>query len=255
MFHKLLISFNAINYLILGLNIHSIYWNYLFMREFPDTYDITQHINYCFNDLLYYKEFINRYERFIKDENEDYDSFINNPGAFHLGQKFDYQRNHSANLSTEFPNTLRRSAFISLWSFFENSLNKLCEVYEYRLNLGINFKDMNENGIDRAKLYLKKVVKLDFPSSPKSNWVEIKKLRDIRNCIVHKYSELNNDDKLVHIVRSFPHLTLYPLTSRSIIRLEELFLESVLNIFQGFYAELLVSIKKKDLKTEGNITN
>jgi uncharacterized protein YutE (UPF0331/DUF86 family) len=214
------------------------------MKKFQKTYDSIQHIHYCAYELDYYKKFIDRYERFIKDENEDYEKFLNNPDSFfELGLKFNFERIHSANLSTEFPNTLRRSAFLSLMSFFENSLNKLCEVYEERLDIKLNFTDMNERGIDRAKLYLEKVIQLDFPNS--SDWEKIKKLQEIRNIIVHRYSEISNDDKKILSLKKFPHLKLYPLTSKSIIQLDGLFLENVIDIFKAFYKELLKSVKKR----------
>jgi len=39
------------------------------MRQFPNTYDSTQHIYYCINKLRFYKDYIRRYERLIKEDN------------------------------------------------------------------------------------------------------------------------------------------------------------------------------------------
>jgi hypothetical protein len=215
------------------------------MRQFPNTYDSTQHIYYCIYELHFYKDYIRRYERLIKEENAEYEKFLNDPDSyFELGPKFNFQHNHSASLSNEFPNTLRRSTFISLWSYFENSLNVLCEVYEFHLSLNVNYNEMRGKGIDRSKLYLRKIIGLEFPAS--SNWDKIRKLQRIRNNIVHSYSELRNDDaQLLSDLATFSYIKLYPLTLKSIIEIEELFLESIIDVFESFYVELLESIKKK----------
>jgi len=215
------------------------------MRQFPDSYDSTQHIYYCIYKLHFYKDYIRRYERLIKEENAEYEKFLNDPDSyFELGPKFNFEHNHYANLSNEFPNTLRRSAFISLWSYFENSLNVLCEVYEFHRSLNVSYNEMKGKGIDRSKLYLTKIIGLDFPTS--SNWDKIRKLQRIRNNIVHSYSELSNDDtRLLSDISSFPYLKLYHLPSKSIIEIEELFLESIIDVFESFYREILESIKKK----------
>ena len=142
---------------------------------------------------------------------------------------------------------VEKTVFTSLWSYLENSLNILCQIYEYHNSLNVNYKDMKSKarGIDRAKLYLTKVVQLDFPTS--LNWNEIKKLQNIRNKIVHSYSEVNNNEiQILSNINYFQYLKLYPLNSTSIIEIEELFLECVITIFESFYKGLLDSIKKRD---------
>lgn len=219
------------------------------MKSFPINHTPEQRIYYCFNELRFYKLYINKSEQFIKEINDRYIESLNtnSDSFFKLAQEFNYQHNLSADLSIKFPDTLRKSVFISLWSYFENSLNILCQIYEYHNSLNVNYKDLKckDRGIDRTKLYLTKVVQLDFPTS--LNWNKIKKLQSIRNKIVHSYSEVNNNDvKILSNINYFQYLKLYPLNSTSIIEIEELFLECVITIFECFYKELLDSIKKKD---------
>ena len=215
------------------------------MLTFPDTYNSIQHIYYRFNELKKYKDYIQRYERMIREELEDYNKFLNDSDFFlELGPKFDFESNHSHNLSVEFPNTQRKSAFVSLISYFENSMNELCEIYEYHNKLPVNFKDMSGQGVERAKLYLIKIVGLDFPTS--KGWNDIKILLRIRNNIVHSYSEVYTENKqLVSDIKSFQYLTLYKLQTKSLLQIEEKFLYSVIEIFESFYKELLESVKKQ----------
>lgn len=180
----------------------------------------------------------------IKEELEDYNKFLNDDDEYlKLGPKFDFENNHFHNLSVEFPNTQRKSTFISLISYFEKSMNELCEVYEYHNKLTVNYKDMNGKGIERAKLYLVKIVGLDFPTS--KNWNTIKILLRIRNNFVHSYSEVYpENEQLNSDVNSVKHLKLYKLQTKSLLQVEEKFLEYVLKIFENFYKELLVVVEE-----------
>jgi hypothetical protein len=215
------------------------------MREFPKTYKPDTHIHNFICDLNFFKGYLNRFELFIKEENELYEKYLNNPESDdELGQKFNFQRNHSNDLLNEYPNTLRKSTFISLWSNFEKSLNDLCEVYEYHLSLKVNFTDMKGKGIERSKLYLTKIIHLNFPTS--SNWDKIMKLKRIRDKIVHSYSEVNDEDsQLLSDIKSFKNLKLYSINKKSIIEIEKPFLDGVINVFNGFSKELLDSIEKR----------
>lgn len=214
------------------------------MQTFPDTYIPIQHIYYRFNEFKRYRDYIQRYERMIKEELEDYNKFLND-GDFYLklGPKFNFEMNHSHNLSIEFPNTQRKSTFISLISYFEKSMNELCEVYEYHNKLTVNFKDMKGRGIERAKFYLVKIVGLDFPTS--RYWNHIVILIRIRNNIVHSYSEVYpENNQLISDINSLQHLVLYKLQTKSLLHVEENFLQYVLEIFENFYRELLEEVKK-----------
>lgn len=214
------------------------------MQTFPETYNSIQHIYYRFNEFKRYRDYIQRYERMIKEELVDYNKFLNDDDLYlKLGPKFAFERNHFHNLSAEFPNTQRKSTFISLISYFENSMNELCEIYEYHNKLTVNYKDMNGKGIERAKLYLVKIVGLDFPTT--KNWSEIKILQRIRNNFVHSYSEVYpENDQLIYEVNSIKHLKLYKLQTKSLLQVEDNFLEYVLEIFENFYKELLVVVEK-----------
>lgn len=208
-------------------------------KVFPDTYTPVQHIRKCLWQLNIYKDYVKRYEHLIKEELEDYGKYLNDDNYyFELGPRFNFERNHFHNLSTEFPNTQRRATIISLFSFFEHRLNVFCDVYNYINNSSITLTDMKGKGIDRARLYLKKVAKIDFPDYSKT-WHELKNIQEIRNIIVHKDSELtDNDEKMEKYIDSSPHLEIYNLSSYKELRIKETFLDYFIKVLVDFFVEI-----------------
>lgn len=215
------------------------------MKVFPKTYTPIQHVYYTLDELRYYRDYINRFERFLKDENQAYELFLSDSDEFfRLGPLFNFESNHSYNLSIGFPNTHGRSTLVSLFSFYENSLNTLCEVYQEHMSLDVGFRDMADKGLTRARLYLIKIVGLSFPTN--SDWATILKIQRIRNNVVHSYSEIQETDKdLLSDIKSLPHTTLSPLTAGFELQLDEGFPGFVMEKFEGFFTELNESINKR----------
>lgn len=88
-----------------------------------------------------------------------------------------------------FPNLQRRSALITLYSFFENELDKLCERLRKYDELNVKVTDMADTGVKRSATYLAKVVGID--SNQQSHiWSEIQDIRRIRNLVVHSDGRL-----------------------------------------------------------------
>lgn len=92
-----------------------------------------------------------------------------------------------------FPNLQRRSALITLFSFFEHELNKVCNLFQITENYKVSLSDISGSGIERAKRYLSKVVSLDLdPDTPE--WNEVKNIQALRNLIVHADGRLFDSD-------------------------------------------------------------
>jgi hypothetical protein len=92
-----------------------------------------------------------------------------------------------------YPNLQRRSLLIVLFSFFERQLDQLCQVFAKEQHLSIVHTDLKGKGIDRARLYLQKVMGL--PLSNSVNWQEIKRIQRVRNVVVHNDAKLASVDK------------------------------------------------------------
>lgn len=93
-----------------------------------------------------------------------------------------------------FPNLQRRSALITLYSFFEHEIDKLCDRLQKQEKLRARFADMAGTGIKRSASYLEKVVGIDAgQGSP--TWGAIKEIQQIRNLVVHADGRLVDDAK------------------------------------------------------------
>ncbi|ETT53407.1 hypothetical protein BSK66_27805 [Paenibacillus odorifer] len=92
---------------------------------------------------------------------------------------------HLDTYAHDLPLILNHSLLVSLFAFFENQLNLICEYFEEQFDISNKFRDYKGSGIKRAQTYLKKeVIQIDFPDSTEE-WMKIKSCIPIRNCIVH----------------------------------------------------------------------
>jgi len=104
-----------------------------------------------------------------------------------------------------------RSFVVILFSYIEDGMNTLCNVvysdkarYQKKKGLekfNVKYTDMQGKGINRAKLYLEKVIGCNLHTEKKP-WSEIETLRKIRNAIVHEDGNANdslkNDSNFKH---------------------------------------------------------
>lgn len=94
------------------------------------------------------------------------------------------------------------SFVIVLYSYIENGLNMYCKAarsyrnkqhqFEEKKPFELRYRHMKGKSIDRAKLYLKKVIGIDLKTGERP-WGEITALRKIRNVIVHDRGWANED--------------------------------------------------------------
>ncbi|BCE00281.1 hypothetical protein [Marinicellulosiphila megalodicopiae] len=153
-----------------------------------------QEIAYFYNDIIDFSELINfsqrlwpeelnRYEASLKVEDTDVDDRFNNRTDLY------------GKLSTEFPQLQRRSYLVMLLALFEDFLNQLSDSIKEDENIVDNPFDIDGKGIDRAKKYISKFSKINFPSNSKE-WQNIKKAQSIRNLIIHAGGHIDLDKKI-----------------------------------------------------------
>lgn len=94
----------------------------------------------------------------------------------------------------QFPNILRSSLLISIYSFLENQLIRLCKEIQIKKSLSLKYNDVNNKGIEKAKLYLSKVVGIDLNPAIKE-WNLIKNYQTLRNCFTHSEGMVEEPDK------------------------------------------------------------
>jgi len=90
-----------------------------------------------------------------------------------------------------FPSLQRRSAFLTVWSYLEHQLDRLCLLYQSERKSGLSFTDLSGQGIDRSIAYLEKVAGLQGLKAS-GEWSVLKALQRIRNAIVHSDGKLRD---------------------------------------------------------------
>lgn len=93
-----------------------------------------------------------------------------------------------------FPDILRKSFFVTVYSFIEIVLEAICHREKREGSLSLSLGDLKGDGIGRSKVYLAKVACLSGLPFGGAEWNEIYSYyRVLRNCIVHNDSRLFKD--------------------------------------------------------------
>ena len=87
------------------------------------------------------------------------------------------------NIEREFPNLLRKSLFIIIYSFSDNNLHRRCNFIQHQHDLELSVTDLRGGGVMRSKEYLEKVAGFDFSDS--EEWFDILSYVKLRNCVIH----------------------------------------------------------------------
>jgi hypothetical protein len=92
-----------------------------------------------------------------------------------------------------YPSLQRRSALITLYSFFEHELNKVCLLFQSTEKYEVLLADTSrkERGILRARTYLNEIALLNLEQSS-SHWKNIREIQSLRNLLVHADGKLNS---------------------------------------------------------------
>ncbi|MGO9368923.1 MAG: hypothetical protein ACLP0H_14945 [Terriglobales bacterium] len=94
-----------------------------------------------------------------------------------------------------FPSLQRRSALLTVCSYFEHELDKLCRLYQSEKGFSVTVDDLRGEGIDRSTKYLEKVAGLNVHRASRE-WQEVKKIQKIRNAIVHRGGKVPDKDSV-----------------------------------------------------------
>lgn len=156
-----------------------------------------------------------------------------------------------------FPYIMRNSLFITLYSLLEHELDHLCRYLCEEYNYSIKFSDYREkNGIQRAKCYLKKIARIDFPDKT-SSWDSIANYNRIRNLIVHNNGKLDATQNAKKVRDFIERSSLIEITESTIPSLYELepriqfnegFHNEVIDTLEIFLGELWEVLRKKGIK-------
>lgn len=141
-----------------------------------------------------------------------------------------------------FPTLQRSSALITLFSFLEHELDKLCLLFQKTKSLRLELKDINGKGIERSTNYLEKVAGIKTLKNS-IEWEKINDTRKIRNIFVHNNGKLfdikgNISSEKFKLVEKAKFLS-----GESEINIKEGFLEDTLETFDSYFKLIDKSIQ------------
>jgi hypothetical protein len=162
------------------------------------------------------------------------------PGQMPTEMEYDYFQLDRLVL---FENILRKSFFISIYTFLESSLMQHCRyLEETKSDILLSLSEIAGEGIHKAMIYLIKVQRINFSLSTRPEWSEIRQYNRLRNCIVHNEGKLNEgfrkeqrDQLANHINQSGSGLTIFG----DEIILDEEFCKRALDTIKRFLTSVL----------------
>lgn len=151
-------------------------------------------------------------------------------------------------LADVFPNIQRSAMLIMAFSFFENQIKSLCKRLQPYASSNICLNDLRGHDVDQAKIYLKKIIKINFPNNDK-NWEEITNFRDIRNLVVHNGGKPEKERREYEKLKKYidKNNKLLKLDTHEKIVYKKEFIPHVLSTFQNFFRALLSEIEKNGI--------
>lgn len=109
-------------------------------------------------------------------------------------------------VSVSFPQTLRRSFFLSGYAVFEQYVAWEALFQGQLKGLFLKPNDLRENGIAQSRSYLVKAVGFRFPDDDHA-WGRIQKYKDLRHMLMHRGTRLRaSDSKLEESFRDIPDI-------------------------------------------------
>lgn len=225
--------------------------------------------------VIYYSDYLSSLEEFLEKEarilDERYDAEVQKAieskeriscGDYTLpGQLSEVESGALAYFFEEgltalediFPNILRRSFFVTIYSLIEMQLNEICRKQERAKGLLVPLEKMKkppDQSIRRTKEYLVGVAKIRFPES--SEWEELLKYQKLRNCIVHNEGRLESlpkkheEDKeeLKQYISRNSNLALAPDDGEIIFH--KGFCEEVLQVSYKFFTDLFAALTSRE---------
>ncbi len=131
------------------------------------------------------------------------------------------------------------SIIISLYSLLEQAMNDFCKKAEE--NQSVLIKDISGSGIFQSRLYLEKIVGIDF-SKAQSQWIKIQSLNKLRNLYVHSSNSIlpkSSGKKTTNLIKQIPHIELIEHEEYYVVKLNN---DKTIKHFISVISEFLESI-------------
>lgn len=181
-----------------------------------------------------FKEYAHYIEESLRKEVRVYEDMANDLDEEEKEAFWDHYIDEVSKYYQEFPQIMRNSLFVSIYTFLEDKLIELCVPND---ETTLKLSDINGKGIQQASIYLKKVLRINFPDHSKE-WHFIKNSNLIRNCIVHNNGDISkssNEKKLRNIIKDMSNVTI---DNKDYIILDNKFCDNFINNVESFLSQL-----------------
>jgi hypothetical protein len=153
-----------------------------------------------------------------------------------------YQRDFDY-LYDKIPNIQRSSELMTAYSLLETNLLRICETFEKESDNPGRIRDLNSKGyINQAKLYLEKVVRINFPSK-NDTWEEILLIQNIRNSFVHSIGKVKTGN--AELIKYISKSSYLELNANYQIIIKNGFTNHCLRTFKNFFDVMFSLIQDK----------
>ncbi|MEA5295110.1 hypothetical protein VB364_22425 [Vibrio parahaemolyticus] len=194
-----------------------------------------------------YKEHARKVDDFLESEAEafkaDVEKLAQGMESYERAEYLEEMAEQFQELKFEFPSIQRRAELITIYTVLEHQFQQICQAYERELENPVKIKDLDSNGIiDQCRKYLEKVALVDFPIKYPA-WVEITKIQQLRNCVVHADGMVKTgNQELRGYIKGSPFLSL---AHSNKVLIESGFSEHCINVFCDFLTELFDKMLQK----------
>ena len=136
-----------------------------------------------------------------------------------------------------FPNLLRRSAVITVCSYFEDDLFHLCDIFKNEKHLGESFSSSSGKGLDKATNYLQDVAKLRGLKDS-TEWRNVRHICTFRNAFVHRGGRLKDSRGSIPLEMTAATENLNHWHGKEHIVLEDGFVPQAVAILQQYFKRI-----------------
>jgi hypothetical protein len=198
------------------------------------------------------RDYIRTIEKALSERFDEFENEINQRteemSQEQKGQYVEIMADDAFQLADRFPSMVRKTSFVFLYGLFEHSLLNLCDLVRKYGQFKESATDGGDKGITAAQNYLKSVANVKFPDqSPE--WNEIRRLAQIRNCLVHGQGRIKGEPSkaiLAYIRRKSGMIELYGMNE---LKLNAVFCDDAIKVIRKFFAAVLHSVPDELLST------
>jgi hypothetical protein len=165
-----------------------------------------------------------------------YSDSVNGLSAEEVNEVNDYFADDYYTIEESYVGLFRRSTLVSIYSFLENAMNRLCRYLARKNSYSFALNDLKGEGIVRARNYLEKSAGADF-NLLNGEWSKLKLLNKVRNCIVHCEGDVSafNSGSIAGIINATPGLSL---RSERLIMVERIYIDACITTVEKFLEKL-----------------